>query len=309
MLNLILLFGFSLFVVVKSAEFATRRSSELARALHLSTYTIGFIVVAAISVLPEAAVAISSALQGTPSLGLGTVFGANLIDLTIVFALITLVSRRTLKVESKILKNAFLYVGTIAFPIIFGLNGNYTRVEGIALVVLGVLFYFVVLRGVRHRDLEDVAKRFPFKSLILLSVTMVALLIGSHFTAYFGIALADIVGISPIFIGMFFISAGTVLPELFFSLRAVRHNHDNLALGNLLGTVITNATIIVGVIAAINPFSFNPRIIYISGVFMFLATALLFYLMKSGRALTRREAVILLIFYAAFVSAELSVAF
>lgn len=307
MLNLVLLFGFALFVVVKSADFATRRASEVAHALKLSAYTIGFLIVAFISILPEAAIAISSALQGTPSLGLGTLFGSNLIDLTVVFAVITLVSTHSVKVESKILQDAPLYIGAIAFAILFGLNGHYSRVEGAALILIGTIFYFFALRGKRHKTPEKVARREVAEPFVLLVFSMAALIAGSYYTVRYGIALADRLGITPLLIGMFVVGVGTVLPELLFSLRAIRRNRDSLALGDLLGTVITDATIVLGIVAVVSPFVFNPRIIYISGVFMLFATILLFYLMKTGRALTQKEAVILLIFYAAFLAAELSV--
>lgn len=303
----VLLFLFWFAVVVKSADFATKRSTELARTLRLSTYTIGFLIIAVISILPEAAVAVTSAIQNTPSLGLGTLFGSNVIDLTIVFALITLASRSNVKVESKILKDAPLYIGAIAFALLFGLNGHYSRVEGVALILIGTIFYFFALSGKKHRTPGERALKEAARPFAFLLTSMALLIIASNYTVRYAIALANNLGVAPVFIGMFIISAGTVLPELLFSLRAVRKDRDSLALGDLLGTVITDATIVVGAVAIIRPFAFNPRIIYITGVFMLLAAILLFHLMKTGKALTRKEAAILLIFYAAFLAAEFAV--
>ncbi|MEK9194426.1 MAG: hypothetical protein AAB884_01300, partial [Patescibacteria group bacterium] len=84
----LILFIVSLVVVVKSAGFAVKHATYLARAAKLSEYIVGFLVVAFISVFPETFVSITSAIQGVPEFGLGTLFGSNVADLTIVVALV-----------------------------------------------------------------------------------------------------------------------------------------------------------------------------------------------------------------------------
>ncbi len=87
------------------------------------------------------------------------------------------------------------------------------------------------------------------------------------------------------------------MPELVFSLKAVRSGHDGLALGDLLGTVIIDATIIIGILALISPFNFNPNIIYFTGLTMFFASGLVILFIKSEKVLSRKEGVYLLIVY------------
>jgi len=64
-LSLILLL-ISLFVVIKSANFAIRYSTHLAESFNLPKYIIGFAVVAVISVLPETFISITSAIGRYP---------------------------------------------------------------------------------------------------------------------------------------------------------------------------------------------------------------------------------------------------
>ena len=94
------------------------------------------------------------------------------------------------------------------------------------------------------------------------------------------------------------------MPELFFSLKSVKKHADSLAIGDILGTVLADATIVVGILAIINPFAFPPKIIYITGSFMVLASFVLFHFMRSGRTLSRREASLLFVFWLFFVLAE-----
>ncbi len=104
---------------------------------------------------------------------------------------------------------------------------------------------------------------------------------------------------------MLVLGLGTTMPELFFCLSAVKRNHDSLAIGDVLGTVLADATVVIGLLALINPFSFPQKIIYIAGVFMITASFLLFYLMRSGKNITRKEAFMLVIFWLLFASVEI----
>lgn len=293
----------SLFVVIKSANFAIRYSIHLAESLNLPKYIIGFVVVAVISILPETFISITSAIEKIPSFGLGTLFGSNIADLTLIFSLVVFLSGRKIKIESQLIKNRLLHIGVIAIPIILGLNGYYSRLDGVLLISVGLLFYYLVLKKNIYVAKID-REKFNIKNLAFLLFSMTGLLLGSHFTVKYGVDFAQGLNVSPILIGMLVVGLGTTLPELFFSIKAAKHHHDNLALGDILGTVVADATIVVGIMALISPFAFNLRIIYITGLFMFLAIFLLFYFMKSDRILSRKEAFLLFVFYIIFVLTE-----
>jgi cation:H+ antiporter len=296
----------ALLLVVKSADYSIRYSARLALGLKLSKYTVGFTIIAAISVLPETLIAISSALQNIPSFGLGALLGSNVADLSFVFAMVVLITGRGLKIESEILKNRLYYIGVLAAPILFGLNGYYSRLEGASLIAIGLSFYIFVLRRNRYDKSSDFSKVHFFttlKNLFFLVLSLAALLLGAYLTVKFSVASAKLIGISPIFLALL-VGLGTCLPELSFSLKAAKHNHGNLALGDILGTVITDATIIVGILSLIKPFAFDQKIIFINGLFMLFAIILLTYFMKTGKVLTKSESLLLLLFYLLFVLTE-----
>jgi cation:H+ antiporter len=136
----------ALYAVIHSADLSIRFAGRLATSFHLSKFVVGFLLVAIISILPETFIAVSSALQGTPSFGLGTLFGSNVADLSLVFALVIIISGRDLRVQSQVIKNSLLHVGMMIIPIAFGFDGHYSRAEGLALIILGLLFYLYVIR-------------------------------------------------------------------------------------------------------------------------------------------------------------------
>lgn len=303
MISNLLLFAVALFVVVKSATLATRYSARLAESFKLSKYAVGFIIVAIISILPEAFIAVNAAFEGIPSFGLGVLFGSNIADLTLVFAAIIFFAGRNIKVESKILKNHVVYPFLLLLPLILGLNGHFSRLEGAALIVAGGIFYYISLKnGISVTASASVSSRL--KNFLKLLFIMAALLIGSHYTVISAMGLAQAFRVNPVLIGMLVVGIGTTLPELFFSLKCVSCRDDSLAVGDILGTVLADATIVLGILALVSPFSFPIRIIYITGAFMVAASFVLFNFMSSGRALSKKEGYLLLIFWLVFVIVE-----
>lgn len=304
MLEHLFIFCAALLAVIKGATYATTYAGRLAESFQLSKYTVGFIVVAVISILPETFIAINAAFEGVPAFGLGTLFGSNITDLSLIFGIIVLWAGRGLKIESKILRNGSVYPLLLLLPLVLGADGHYSRVEGIGLIIAGVAFYYSALRsGIDNRapvsESNDQLKHFS-----LLALSMGMLLIGSHFVVTSATELARLIGVSPVYIGMFVVGVGTTMPELLFSLKSVRRRDDSLAAGDILGTVLADATIVVGILALARPFYFPQKIVYVTGMFMVVAAFLLFHFMRTGKTISRHEARLLILFWAAFVIVE-----
>ena len=103
---------------------------------------------------------------------------------------------------------------------------------------------------------------------------------------------------------MLVVSLGTTMPELFYSLKSVKKKDDGLAIGDIMGSVLADATIVVGILSFIGPFSFPAKIVYITGAFMVVASLVLLSFMKSGRTISRKEGIMLLIFWVIYVLTE-----
>lgn len=303
MQNLFLL-AFSLILVIKGADLSVKYASNLAQAFRLPKYAVGFLVVAVISILPETFIALNSSLQGIPSFGLGVLLGSNVADLTLIFAIVIFSTASGVSVGSRILQNNKWYPLLLAIPIFVGLDGYYSRVEGLTLIVSGLFFYYWVFKS-NHRDTVSILPHSPgYRNFFYLVLGMAVLLLGSVLTVKYGVTFAESIGVSPVLVGMLIVGLGTTLPELLFSLRAIKQQREDLALGDILGTVISDATIVVGILALINPFFFPQKIIYVTALFMVVASLILFAFMRSGRVLTQKEGLFLLLYYIVFVFIE-----
>ncbi len=303
MVNSIFILVGSLILVLKGATFATRYASSLAESFRLPRYTVGFIIVSFISILPETFIAVSSALEGLPAFGLGTLFGSNIADLTLIFAIIVFYTGRKIKIEGTVLKNIKAYPFLILLPLVLGIDGYFSRIEGISLIIAGGVFFYTAFKGTSDAVLA--VPRFErAKYALFLVGSMALLLIGSHFTVTSAVSLAGYIGVSPVLIGMLIVGIGTTIPELVFAVKAVEDRDDSLGVGDILGTVMADATIVVGILAAIRPFAFPIKIIYVTGAFMLVASVALIYCMRTGRTISSREALFLLFFWLCFVITE-----
>lgn len=304
MINNLFIFIVALGMVIRGATFATKYATLLAESYRLSKYTVGFIIVAVISILPETFISINAAISGIPSFGLGMLFGSNIADLTLVIALIVVLAGRGLKVENKILKSHIVYPFILLLPLVLGFNGHFSRLEGIALIIAGGVFYYLALRNGVDGTISSRNSSGRMKNCLMLLVSMGILLVGSHFTVTSATSLAGYLGVNPILIGMLIVGLGTTIPEFFFSLKSVKKQDDSLAIGDILGTVLADATIVVGILALVSPFYFSQKIIFVTGVFMVTASFMLFYFMKSGGRITKKEAALLFFFWFTFIMVE-----
>src|SRR3989344_7776808 len=116
-LNLFIFLIF-MFFLIKSADYATRYSSRLAKIFHLSEFVVSFFIVAVISTFPEATISIISALKGIPELGLGTLLGSNVADLALVFGIVAVVSIKGISIKSEILKKDLFYLALLLFQLL-----------------------------------------------------------------------------------------------------------------------------------------------------------------------------------------------
>jgi cation:H+ antiporter len=95
------------------------------------------------------------------------------------------------------------------------------------------------------------------------------------------------------------------LPELYFTVISSQKRQGWLILGNIMGSVITCAGLVLGIIALIHPITITDFSPYILGrLFMVLAAVFFMFFLRSGRKISEKEAVFLLGLYIVFLIGE-----
>ena len=120
------------------------------------------------------------------------------------------------------------------------------------------------------------------------------------------ILLANQLGISEIIIAILLIGLGTSLPELSISVGAVLKGKTKMSVGNLVGSNIFDTLVPIGVAATISGVTVQRGILVREIPFLFVLSAVVLYFLLHVRGIQRREAVVVLLMYAAYVAYKVS---
>lgn len=292
-------------VLVKSGSYAVKSVSEIAKHFRFSEFFIAFVLAGFISILPELFIGVNSALIGEPAVGLGTIIGSNIADMTIVIGLIALVGKQ-INVDKTIRKNNIYFIAVTSLPVLLMLDGELSRDDGLILVLA---FFFYMSRLFRKEKIFVKKKKDDYKVLtkdvFLFSLAMIALFISAHFIVEAAVQISLELLVPSIIIGLFLVSFGTTLPELTFSLRAVLARHKEIALGDVLGNVAIDSTFSIGVVALLGAVSTSFIVFATSMLFMVFSALLVITLLQNHKKITWEESFLLFFLYAMFVIIEL----
>jgi cation:H+ antiporter len=112
-------------------------------------------------------------------------------------------------------------------------------------------------------------------------------------------------GISVFVVGVVLLSLGTTLPELVVSIESLKKAQPGIFFGNILGSLIVNSTLILGIVSIISPIEDGNLGHYVIALITFALTFLLFWLFtRTKHRLERWESIVLLGIYLIFVVVE-----
>lgn len=182
--------------------------------------------------------------------------------------------------------------------------GAVHQLVGLALLCI---FAFSVREMTKKRkqpialEIEKDSKRIGRKNVLLKVIVGVALVIGMAeliITSASNVSTAF--GVAPIFMGAKVIAIGTSIPELALDLTAVRRGRIHLALGDLIGSNLTNITLVFGIVLLASPVEVIDLSLFAQVVpFVLITTLILWrYLTKGG--VSQFGGVILILTYIVF---------
>lgn len=128
------------------------------------------------------------------------------------------------------------------------------------------------------------------------------LLIGGEFLVRAGVSLAGHFKVSALVVGVTVVSFGTSAPELVVSLQASLSGHPDLALGNVIGSNISNIALVLAITVLITPYFVKTAIVIRDWVVMFLISVLLVIFLNSGEVLSRAEGITMVVVLIIFVT-------
>lgn len=296
-----LIFAFLLIAIIISGIITTRSISNISSYLGLSHFSAGILIIAVITSVPELIVGINSAAAGIPVLSLGDVLGSNIIVLSLITCIAVLISGG-INFKDNPLKKEDKYLFFIALlPILLGLDQYLSQFDGLILITAFIFYLFLAFRRKGVVDDDKVSKKVFLKSSILFILGVIALLISARYLVEYASLIAFEIGIPLIIIGILLVSFGTSLPELTFETISLLHGYKLLAVGDLMGSVVINSTLVLGVVALISPIFISDFIQFqIASIFL-IVLILVFSLFLRSDSISRLKALFLILIYIVFL--------
>lgn len=138
------------------------------------------------------------------------------------------------------------------------------------------------------------------QSILLILVGLVLLVWSADRFVYGAAAVARNFGISPLIIGLTIVAMGSSAPEMLVAANAALADQTDTAVGNAIGSNITNILLVLGVTALVKPLAVASKTVKRELPVM-LAICLLAFWMLNDHFLSRTEGIILLVGFALFI--------
>lgn len=264
-------------VLVWSADKFVDGATGLAKALGVSSFLIGAIVIGFGTSAPEITVSIFAALGNTPELALGNAYGSNITNIALILGVTALVCPVPMP-RSVVLKDLlYLIIATMASLAVI-LNQSISRIDGLILIgVFAVILALQIRQGLKEKVVaEEEEKVSTAKSWMWLGIGLVLLVGSSKLLVYGATEIAKSLGVSDLVIGLTVVAVGTSLPELASSIIAARKGDTALALGNVIGSNLFNTLLVVGIPSVICPMKLDSMVLLRDFPVMAFLTLLLF---------------------------------
>lgn len=307
LLNIVLLVvGFVL--LIKGADIFVDGASSIAQNFKVSKILIGLTIVAFGTSAPELAVSLQSLSIGSTDMLLGNVIGSNILNILLILGVAAVINPIKIKDNTVrkelplcMLISTLLVVLFLDIKLAEGVVNQITRSDAIVILLFFSIFvyYLVTLaKQKKEKDDDDEIPQFKLgKSLLLVVIGLLGIILGSNMVVNNAEGIALKIGLSERIIALTIIAFGTSLPELVTTIVSSKKGEQDLLLGNIIGSNIFNACVVLGIPVAIygtiTPNSFN----YIDLIGLILSSFILFIFAVTKRTIDRLEGIFLLLLF------------
>lgn len=298
----------ALFLVLGlSADFAVKNIKYIALSLRLKMFVLGAILGIA-TTLPELSVGINAALKGVSGVSAGNILGG----ITVIIGLIlgvSLILHKNIDTENN-LKSLIPVLIVILSPFLLGTDGVFSAIDGIIMISLYlILIIYLYKTGksniISGEGLIILEKKKISKALLFSLLGIIIVILSSSFIVELASNLLEKTGMSKLMLGILVFSIGTNLPEITIALTSWKRKASELSVSFLISSAFTNI-FALGIISIFKPITFQigPSY-YVLAFFLSLIMILFVIFAFSDKKLSRREGVVLLFAYLAFLVANI----
>lgn len=272
-----------LVILILSSERTIDQLVKLGSLIGLSAFTIGFVISAIGSDLPELVNSVLSAYLGHGEIAVGNSLGSVATQISLVLGVIPFFCQFCRLIPRKFAIVGMMEIAVLAVAIGLAVDGNVSRLDGVILIILWGASIYVLRRfggdqvAVESSEAIEVPTK-KFRLFLFIGLGFVGIGIGSYLIIESVITISTLFGVSEFILSFFLVAVGTSLPELAVGVAAIRRRQYELALGDIIGSCIVDATLAVGLGPVLFPITVAGSQILITGlytVFLSLVVVLL----------------------------------
>lgn len=263
----IILMLVGLILLLIGANYLTEGSSAIAKRFGISEFVIGLTIVGIGTSTPELVVSLISTINGTTDIAIGNILGSNLFNIMMILGITALI--RPIRIEKNTLSRdiPFSLLAAVVLAVcgldiwINGTNGVISRSEGILMLCFFIVFMVYSFMTAKRDDEPDVQepqevgtkKRAIWIDIVMIIGGLAGLIFGGDLFLEYAVIFARDLGLSEAVIAVTLMAGGTSMPELITCAIAAAKNKGQLALGNVIGSNVSNIFLILGTCATAAP--------------------------------------------------------
>tara|TARA_R110002124_G_scaffold129483_1_gene290988 strand:- start:283769 stop:284776 length:1008 start_codon:yes stop_codon:yes gene_type:complete len=280
--------GLGMVLLIRGGNWTIDAAIYIARHLGVSPLVVGFTIIAFGTSLPELIVSITANLKGSPGIAIGNVVGSNIANILLVLGVTAAIATIPAKPRD-LLRDIIVMILATIYLVFLVKSGDMTRISGF--VMLGLLLGYVLWQykmatkgSIEIEEMEEPEFKSMALAVLFLFLGMVFIALGAEMLVRGAQVSAEIMGVPESVIGLTLIALGTSLPELSTCVIAALKKHNDIVLGNIIGSNVFNILMIIGATTAIKPIIdeggdqrlLDINMIIVIGVTLLLSALLLF---------------------------------
>ncbi|MCD6512664.1 MAG: calcium/sodium antiporter [Thermoplasmata archaeon] len=291
----VLIFIASLLTLAYSTEWLVKGVKQFQQHHGITLGIAGASMAAAASSMPELSSSFFSIIKEHPSIGIATIIGSAIFNITVIIGVSAIV--RKMEVSREVVRReGIFYLVSILLLFLFSLDGSLSRWESLVFIVIYFLYVVIMMR---HGRSKGEGKGRAYILYILLS--MIAIIISANYLIESTIEITGEFGISETVFSLLIIAAGTSLPDLFTSVHASLKGYGDMAVANAIGSNTFDILICIGL-----PYSFVASMsiagnVGISFAYLFITYAITIMLLLFRKKLGIYDGILLLSLYVVYV--------
>lgn len=309
-------------VLDQSSHMTIEYASKVADITGLGKTTVGFLLLAFSTSLPELSVAFIAASSGEAALSAGNVVGSNIVNVGLIVGIAALlVSLRRPKATTRIptfakeeLSSLYfgLFVASIVpLSLVYLVGANWF--VGLVLITIFVVYTYQLLKiRIPREESQRITREMRRKLRLFIALTflgIVGVVVSSFFIVETAVDIAVSLNVPRTLIGATIIAFGTSLPEFSTTVKAFLGGHTALAFGNIVGSCFVNITLILGITLLAPALSgqalvMNMLVFFDLVIFSLITNLFFWYFLSLGR-IGWREGAILLFIYLLFLATSI----